>query len=613
MSTVIDISHALSSILDLDILLQEIVITIQEKYKYLQVNVFTVHKGRGKIIFQAGTGERSQAYRDSYLTFDINNPDGILPWVAREGKTFLSNDVLREPQYRFPEILPSTARSELSIPLIAGGEVVGILDIQSDQVNSFDREDVYLFEALSAGIATSIRNATLYRSELFRRQVAESIRDIAGILSNGSSVDELMNRILEKLMSSLPSDAASIWLTTTSETNNFLLTLAASQGISTHLLKRTFQTRESTGQWIQDALVAEEPIIRKSSDPRGPLGEAMDLPDEYSAIAAPLRAGGETVGILTLAHRQPGRYGSEARLITQTFAGYAAVAIQNSRLYAAAREQAWVSTTLLKIAEANKTAQTLNDLSENTVRLIPELIGCSNCAFYYYNPPLNIYERKATSGFSSDALPARSLPKDQAALIFANKLSTPITAYYARGEFSLTSIRDVPAGLIVPLITRGQPLGMLWIGNSNDRSPFTERTIQVITGISHQTATAMENLQLLENQQQDAFIAAALLQVAQTVASQDNLQNILDTILNLLSILAGIESAAFFLKDQDHQSFQPVTSFLGLNSEALRSIGTRILPGDFPLLDLVTEQNIILLSPLINRHKSAINWTNVKQ
>ena len=236
-STVFDISHSLSSILDLDILLDEVVKTIQQKFHYLQVNVYTVHSGRGKIIFRAGTGERIQDYRDAFLTFDIQDSDGILPWVAREGKTFLSNDVIHEPQYRFPDFMTSSARSEISVPLIAGGEVVGILDIQSDRENTFDENDTFLFEALSAGIATSIRNATLFRSEQFRRQVAESVRDIAGILSNGSSVQELMDRILEKLQESLPCDAASIWLTPPNPENGVLLTLAATRGIQPNRLK----------------------------------------------------------------------------------------------------------------------------------------------------------------------------------------------------------------------------------------------------------------------------------------------------------------------------------------------------------------------------------------
>ena len=41
-------------------------------------------------------------------------------------------------------------------------------------------------------------------------------------------------------------------------------------------------------------------------------------------------------------------------------------------------------------------------------------------------------------------------------------------------------------------------------------------------------------------------------------------------------------------------------------------MGTSLFPGDFPLLDLVTDRNIILLSPLSIRQKSAIHWTILK-
>jgi serine phosphatase RsbU (regulator of sigma subunit) len=154
---------------------------------------------------------------------------------------------------------------------------------------------------------------------------------------------------------------------------------------------------------------------------------------------------------------------------------------------------------------------------------------------------------------------------------------------------------------------------MIWVGSPEDGSTYNERVLQVLTGISHQTATTIENLQLLENQQQDAYIAAALLQVAQTIATQDNLSHILDTILDLLSILAGIETAAFFLTNPEQESFQPVTSYIGINDEALRSLGTQLFPGDFPMLDLVIERNQILLSPLNNREKSAIDWAIIKK
>ena len=198
-------------------------------------------------------------------------------------------------------------------------------------------------------------------------------------------------------------------------------------------------------------------------------------------------------------------------------------------------------------------------------------------------------------------------------MLFAGSLFIPIEAYYTHGEFSLSPVRDVPAGLLVPLVARGHIFGMIWVGSTEDGSTYNEQVLQVLAGISHQTATTIENILLLENQQQDAFITAALLQVAQTIASQENLSHILDTILDLLSILAGIESAAFFLTDPEQEGFKPVTSFTGIDDEALRSLGTRLFPGDFPMLDLVIDRDQILLSPMNSQKKSAIDWFIAKK
>lgn len=611
-STVFDISHALSSILDFDLLMDEVVKTIQQRNQYLQVNVYTVHSGRGKIIFRTGTGERSQAYRDAFLTFNIDDEKGILPWVAREEKTFVSNDVRNEPLYRSPVFMESIPRSEISVPLITGGEIVGILDIQSDQENAFDANDVFFFEALSAGIATAIRNATLFRSEQFRRQVAESVRDIAGILSNSSSLEELINRILEKLRESLPCDAASIWLTSKNTDNQVELTLAVSQGLQHKRLSRINLSDDTQGKWINTALNSDEPVIRIPSDQRGLLGEVLNLPSNYSAIAAPLRAGGDTVGLITLVHHQPDRYGAESRLITQTFAGYAAAAIKNNQLFASVREQAWISAVLLKVAEVNRQTRSLDDLIEKTVNLIPELIGCSSCAAYLFNQPLNIYERKAACGFEQNGQPTRQLPGDQAAFQVAHRLLSPVTAYFSRGDFLLSAKQDSPVGIILPLVIREQILGVVWVGSCNNDRPFSDENLKVLTGISNQTATAINNLLLLENQQQDAYITSALLQVAQTVAGKNDLPGILNSILDMLSAFAGIETSAVFLKNPSQPGFRPVTAHRGLPDRGLRSLETYLFPGDFPLLDKVTENADILLAPLNPQQRMGLQWTKVK-
>src|SRR5512140_2488500 len=95
---------------------------------------------------------------------------------------------------------------------MVGNEVLGVLDIQSLHPNAFDENDRSLFEAMAAPIAVAMRNANLYRSEQWRRKVAESFRGVAHLISTNQPLDQLLDYILEMLESVLPCDASAIWL-----------------------------------------------------------------------------------------------------------------------------------------------------------------------------------------------------------------------------------------------------------------------------------------------------------------------------------------------------------------------------------------------------------------
>lgn len=180
--TVFEVSHALNSILDPDQLLEQVVQLIQKRFGYPYIHLYTVHPGRQKVFYRIGSGERSKALQEQLPAFDLNDPVGLIPWVARSGETCIANDVSRDPLYRPSQLPPYNTRAEMVIPLEFGGEVLGVLDVQSDRVNAFDEQDRSLLEALAASIAVAMRNANLYRSELWRRQVADSLYNVAGLL-----------------------------------------------------------------------------------------------------------------------------------------------------------------------------------------------------------------------------------------------------------------------------------------------------------------------------------------------------------------------------------------------------------------------------------------------
>jgi len=89
-------------------------------------------------------------------------PDSLNGHVAQSNQAVLVNDVTQEPRYLADGLLPET-RSELVIPLRVGQQVIGTLDVHSDQRDAFTPQDVLVLQSLGDQIAIAIENARLYR------------------------------------------------------------------------------------------------------------------------------------------------------------------------------------------------------------------------------------------------------------------------------------------------------------------------------------------------------------------------------------------------------------------------------------------------------------------
>jgi GAF domain-containing protein len=290
-----EVSKSVTSTLDLPQLMTDAARLIHERFGYPYVQLFTVHPNRRLIEYEAGSGRRSPKLIGYSL--DLDDARGIIPWVAREGKTVLAEDVSLDPRYRPSPVPPKNTRCELTIPLLFDDRVLGILDIQSDKINAFNDDDRLMFEAVAGTIASAIRNADLYRSEQWRRQVADSLREVAGLLSANVGLDQVLRAILTELDRNLPIDISAIWLLEDGE-----LHLAAVHGMEPLALQSAYLASEKASLAVASALMSNEPLVRKPDDPLWPAGLAGGFESNYSSIAAPLIVGGQPVGVLTLAH-----------------------------------------------------------------------------------------------------------------------------------------------------------------------------------------------------------------------------------------------------------------------------------------------------------------------
>jgi phosphoserine phosphatase RsbU/P len=619
-SSVFEVSHALTSILDLDELLNEVVRLIQNRFGYPFVHVYTVHPGRQMVIYQTGTGARSEAMKEQGRNYPLDAEQGLIPWVARNKKTFVCNDVTQEPLYLPSDLPPLDTRAELTVPLMAGDEVLGVLDIQSQEINAFDENDRSLFEALAAPIAIAMRNANFYRTEQWRRKVAESFRDVAHLISANLPLNQLLDIILEKLENNLPCQASAVWLLEedigpAARRKGSRLRLAATRNVDSEKIFEALQDSAILGM-VERAIEADQPLIRQPSDPFGPLGAAKGFSQNYSSIAAPMRTRQRVLGMLTLAHSQDGRYGGEAQAITATFASYAAVAIQNARLYTEAQEQALISTMLLQVAEASQTTMTIENLLSTMVRLTRLLVGVKQCAFLLWEESLEAFELKAWYGFE---------PGHQANRLHSPKLpaleqlvAEKSTLYLQdpEEEVNLPEMNfDADAGTIVmlPLLVRSEVIGAFLVSLQMAMVPgietgFDPKAQAILQGIAHQTSMTVDNLRLLEGRQEEAYVTAALLQVAQTVVSSNDLNDTLDTIVQLLPILIGIDTCIIYLWDTSSQLHRPTQASADSRRDEEMILARPFGPGEHLLLDAVRQTGEMHLCKVIDSTGPFTEW-----
>ncbi|MBL7199478.1 MAG: GAF domain-containing protein [Anaerolineae bacterium] len=153
-----EVGRQITSILDADELLWEIVRLLKETFGYYMITVGLIEGDQ--VVFRAGTKTGWDAPQFCPPAVTVGGR-GITAWVAATGKPLLAPEVSQEPRYLY---LPDAGetRSELAVPLVTKTSVIGVLNVESDQPNAFDESDLTVLQSLALQAGIAIENARLY-------------------------------------------------------------------------------------------------------------------------------------------------------------------------------------------------------------------------------------------------------------------------------------------------------------------------------------------------------------------------------------------------------------------------------------------------------------------
>lgn len=205
--TLNEVSRKISSIVNLDELLPYVGNLLRQTFHYHSVNIFLFELESGRVTLKALCLSGQEGLIPVGVPLEVDE-DSIVGWVAQTGEPLLANDVGKEPKYRAVEALSDT-KSELAVAVKMGEKVLGVLDIESTEVDAFGEADLFTAQTLADQLAVALENARLYEET---RQLAvmdernRMAREIHDTLAQGFTGIILQLEAAEQALSEKPSE-----------------------------------------------------------------------------------------------------------------------------------------------------------------------------------------------------------------------------------------------------------------------------------------------------------------------------------------------------------------------------------------------------------------------
>jgi len=323
LQTVASVARTIVALKDMDSLLPEITRLVSEQFGFYHTGIFLVDESNEYAILQAANSEGGRRMLDRHhqLRLDLTS---IVGYATSRGEPRIALDVGADAVYFNNPDLPET-RSEMALPLRAGRQTIGALDVQSTAINAFSQEDISVLTTLADQVAIAIENARLFGES--RNALSES------------------QNTIEKYVKQA-------W------------------GSFSQQMKHT--------GFIFDGkqVVPLEKGARREQVKAAMETGRLSLERATSTIAIPIRLRGQTIGVLDVRSKSGQREWTQDEIsMLKAAAERAALALENSRLVDSAQRRAARERTIGEIAARIGTASNVDSILQTAVEELGRKIG----------------------------------------------------------------------------------------------------------------------------------------------------------------------------------------------------------------------------------------------
>jgi GAF domain-containing protein/HAMP domain-containing protein len=495
-----DVSRHMTSILNVDDLLHQIVRSIKENMGYHLVGI-SLMEGPDLVI-KAGAGPTFEdpGFQPPRSTV---GGEGVTGWVASTGEPSLVRDVSQDERY-FPLSPEAQTRSELCVPLKTKEAVIGVLNVESDKLDAFDEGDLAILQSLANQAAIAIQNARLFASEQRRAEQFRLLSEVGARITSLLELDELLRETVRLVNEVLGYYLVAIGLI---EGHDLVVKVGAGPRWSDPGYQ---PPRISVGQGISGWVAQTgEPLLAPdvSEEPRYlPLADSADTRSE---LAVPLRAKSKVIGVLDVQSDQLNAFDESDLVALQSLANLTAIAIEEARLFNAEQRRAEQFRVISEVGASITSILTVDELLQAIVRLVKTSLG-------YYHTAIGLVENgelvmQAGVGAhweDPDFQPSRLQVGGHGITAWVASTGEPLLITDVSQDsryLPLPSSEEIRSEVAVPLKTGTGIIGVLDV-QSDQTNGLDQSDLTVLESVAHQAAIAIENARLYQQAQQSAAL-----------------------------------------------------------------------------------------------------------
>ncbi len=418
---------------------------------------------------------------------------GLTRWVIDNRQPLLVRDMERDVLPCKPVFMgkPRMSRSWLGVPMMLGDRVIGVLVAASYQPNVYDEEHQEILLHVASQAAVAVENARLYQESRLRVRELDALQQVSLQLVSSLDLSAVLRLVVRTTLeltgardahvflydegTGRLSFGAALW--STGETDLRPETTPRPDGIT--------MTCVRSGEAVVINDCSSHPLFRDPSARKGGL---------RSIVSLPLRRASHVLGALNVAFVEPHVFGDDELRLLGLLADQAAIAIDNARLFQAARDRAERLAVVGEIAKAITATFDLNAIVLAVSRSLAPLLPHKHMALWQQSGSDG--EWVAVSASNGDVGELRAAVES---LILADAPMVPCvwtaderTQPEARQALASAGLRSLA---VVPVAADGRRIG-LWTVGAQEADAFGLSQLGLLSQVSGHLAIAIQNAQL---------------------------------------------------------------------------------------------------------------------